>query len=122
MSRIDFRGLVQVITAEASLTDVKAREIAVILRSAARRLHAIYERQCNGYAEAGAPDGWDAIAEKRDEKREDAIISRVSACVAGTSLKVVAQGDPRGSALYVLTPKTGRYNGMGGREKGWGVE
>jgi len=120
MSRIDLENLTQVIAAEGHLTYKKAREVALILRSTARRLHVIYERQCNGYH--AAPDGWDAIAEKRDEKREDSIISRVTACIADTSLKVVAQGDPRGPALYVLTPKTGRYNGMGGREKGWGVE
>ena len=36
-------------------------------------------------------------------------------------LKFEIDGDPRGFAIKLKTPKTGRYNTWGGRETGWGI-
>lgn len=83
----------------------------------AAKLHRIYERQCNGHQ---TPSGeWDEAAAQRDEAREEALEARLRKEFKAHGLGLYLQGDPRGNPVGILTPKTGKYNTMGGRECGW---
>lgn len=77
---------------------VAARTAATICRSA-RRLHGIYERQCNGYSDGRG--GWNAVAEQRDVKRAHQLHDGVIAAVKDVGLRcsVTFSGDPRGAPV-----------------------
>jgi hypothetical protein len=84
--------------ADAFLSTVEAR---------ARRMHRLYETACNrqlNKAEARNLEEMEGVM--RDDFR-----------VHGLGLYM--QGDPRGNPVGILTPKTGKYNTMGGRSDGW---
>ena len=76
------------------------------LFKAARGLHNIAERQCNGYR--AYDGGWDEKAELRDVKREERL--RAIICDHFTRAEVSAgwkhQGDPRGAPI-IVTDKDG---------------
>ena len=78
-----------------------------------RALRAINERECNGYrCEAD---------EDRDRKRVVRIEAKVADMAGQLRIEVHYNGDPRGSAVKIRTPKSGRFNSFGGAEDGWCV-
>ncbi|UTU09333.1 hypothetical protein CcrBL47_gp563 [Caulobacter phage BL47] len=77
------------------------------------RLRQINENECNGYR--------DETAERLDARREERAKAAVVEIAKRYGLTFHFNGDPRGSALKLKTPHTGRYNGFGGREDGWAV-
>lgn len=60
-------------------------------------------------------------AEKAKADREDARdAEKVAGILKPWKLSArVDDGDPRGAAIKIKTPNTGRFNGMGGAEDGW---
>ncbi|AXQ69623.1 hypothetical protein HOU03_gp145 [Caulobacter phage CcrSC] len=76
-------------------------------------LHKIAEHECNGYRSD--------ITERFDIRRRDKAQAAATAIAERYGLTLDFNGDPRGSALKIKTPHTGRYNGFGGREDGWCV-
>jgi hypothetical protein len=89
----------------------------VALERCERGLRAIYCRQCNGYADTD----WGRAQAERDERREARLIRQATKIAKGYGVTITTQGDPRGSALRMATPKTRRYNTMGGAESGWAL-
>lgn len=77
------------------------------------RLRKINENECNGYR--------NETAARLDARRFERAKSEVDEIAKRYGLAFHFNGDPRGSALKLKTPHTGRYNGFGGREDGWGV-
>lgn len=73
----------------------------------AMRLHKLYEAECNRPLTSGERADID-IAEQR---------LRDMFSVHGLGLFL--NSDPRGNPVGIKTPKTGRYNTMGGAEGGW---
>jgi len=92
---------------------------AAKLESFQRQLRAVNERQCNGYTN-GRGD-WDQETEDRDIRRADRVELQARELAARYGVAVSVQGDPRGSALHIKTPKTQRYNTLGGAESGWAL-
>ena len=91
-----------------AISDAKALER--LSRSIGRRA----EYACNfpmTEAEKARADQGDA----RDAEKAATILKawRLSASIA--------DGDPRGCAIKIKTPKTGAFNGMGGAADGWNV-
>ncbi len=66
-------------------------------------------KYCNG--------PWNDFDQRADDANDDKI--RQLARVFGVNIQI--DGDPRGLTLKLKTPKTGRYNTLGGRETGWGI-
>jgi hypothetical protein len=75
--------------------------------SLAKRLHRLYEAECNAPM---SPAQRNALASYEAQLR---------AHFDGAKLGLYLNGDPRGNPVGILTPKSGRYNTMGGREVGW---
>ena len=103
--------------AEAACSRTRAVEFVREAERLGARLHAIYERQCNGHQTWDFQ--WDEEAAKRDDRREETTEQRVRDLFARTGVGLYLQSDPRGNPIGILTPKTGRYNTMGGKECGW---
>ena len=98
-------------------TKADARATLTLLQSIERRLHAVFERQCNGHQ---TPDGrWDEAAAKKDDEREEALTKRAKDLLSPFGMVPRINGDPRGHALGFSTDKTGAYNTWGGVESGW---
>lgn len=93
---------------------------AVAFENAERSLRAINERQCNGYVHERTGRE-DEAAKLRDEKRAERIEAKVRDMAGQLGIKVHFNGDPRGAAVKIHTPKCGRYNSFGGAEDGWCV-
>lgn len=70
-----------------------------LLRNYSKSLHRIYERQCNGYPDVLG--NWDAVAEAKDEKREEILVTQIDIIVSSYGLHFYLQTDPRGASLYV---------------------
>lgn len=103
--------------AREGTTQVAASTVLSRVRRRGKELHKIYERQCNGHQK---PNGdWDEAAATRDELREEALETEIKALGEPFGVTFTTQGDPRGNPVSLLTPKTGRYNTMGGAESGW---
>lgn len=103
--------------AKPGTTNAAASAALVWIHKIGRELHRIYERQCNGHQK---PNGdWDEEAAKRDEMREEALEAELRSLFSSFGLGLYLNGDPRGNPVGILTPKTGRYNTMGGAECGW---
>ncbi|AXQ69063.1 hypothetical protein HOU02_gp146 [Caulobacter phage CcrBL9] len=92
---------------------IEAYRDAGALISAEVRLQRIAENECNGYR--------DETAEKLDERRRQTLEAKAGEIAKRYGVALTFGGDPRGSALKIKTPHTGRYNGFGGREDGWAV-
>lgn len=91
---------------ESAVLDAEALQAAQV------QLHAIAERDCNGHQ---TPDGrWDEAAAKRDEAKADKVMGGVRKIADRYQLTIRHNGDPRGSALKIETPRTRRSNEMGG--------
>jgi hypothetical protein len=118
-TREEWKNDVDVFCAEAheGTRRSEARTAIQMIRFHARRLHAIYERQCNGHQTAAGD--WDEAAANADDDREEKIEKRLHAIFAQHGLGMYLNTDPRGNPVGIMTPKTGRYNTMGGRECGW---
>lgn len=95
----------------------QANDWLTLVEAAARKLHAIYVRQCNGYGPRhyAYPDR----AEARDAKAETNERLFLKATFRDHGLGLYLNDDPRGNPVGILTPKTGKYNTMGGAECGW---
>lgn len=121
--------LIQNRTGAAGLTEVQSlvetKHIAQAMADAAKleslqgRLHAIGERRCNGYPTWDHK--WDEQAAKRDERLEEKLVATVAAILAPYGMSAKTGGDPRGSAIKLRTPKTGKSNTWGGAEDGWAI-
>lgn len=105
---------------------IDATAAAAKLESLQGRLRAIAERQCNGYSYGyhGAPFYSKESAEEaelRDDRNEEKLRASALALLEPYGAQVHFNRDPRGSAIKLQTPKSGRYNTMGGAETGWAV-
>lgn len=81
------------------------------VETAARKLHKLYESACS-----------DDLGSKGNAAREvqtRELEERLTRAFALAGLGLYLNGDPRGNPVGILTPKTGRYNTMGGAEAGW---
>lgn len=99
---------------------LNAVEDAVEFEKIERALRAINERECNGYMNERT---WkeDEAAKLRDERREVKLRDKATALAKRLGLKIHFNGDPRGAAIKIHTPRTGAYNSFGGAEDGWCV-
>lgn len=77
-------------------------EIREVLK-AARKLHAVSERQCNGYHEYEVSHGYDKRDENAEKKAETIILAAL------IRENVEFQGDPRGAPVIVRTAKNGEF-------------
>lgn len=73
---------------------------------AARSLHAIFERQCNGYADTD----WGRAKEQLDQERETRIVATLKETLPN---KVTIQGDPRGAPIIVNENSAGEFRVWG---------
>jgi hypothetical protein len=122
MKKEDYALLIEVVRQESTPTlgFNDARLVVAQVRSIAHRLQRIAERQCNGHQ---TYDGkWDEVAAKKDEEREAKLEEKLKTFEANHGLSFHTQGDPRGYVVKLHTPKSERYNTMGGKSEGWGVE
>ena len=71
------------------------------LRGISRKLHRIFERQCNGYSNPFTGD-YDDAAAMRDERREEKLKAKAGEIATGLGVKLYVQGDPRGCSLYLV--------------------
>jgi len=71
------------------------------------RLHRLYETACN------------RDLNKREAREVEEIEAVLRDDFKAHGLGLYLNGDPRGNPVGILTPKTGRFNTMGGREDGW---
>jgi len=85
----------------------RARRYLSQLEGMAIRMHRLNERMCNEDLGELGERLWSTLAKE------------IRACAADIGLGVYINGDPRGNPVGILTPKTGRFNTMGGREDGW---
>jgi len=103
--------------AKPGTTQEEAEKALTTIRSIGKSLHRIYERQCNGHQK---PNGdWDEEASNRDDKREERLEAKLQKIFDKFELGLYLNTDPRGNPIGILTPKTGRYNTMRGKEAGW---
>lgn len=77
----------------------------------ARRLHEFYVGMCS--VDLGAKGNECRLQLARDLEAE------LRSMFAERGLGLYLNPDPRGNPVGILTPATGRYNTMGGREAGW---
>lgn len=75
--------------------------------SLAKRLHRLYIKACN------------EPLSSTDIQKTDLYERQLRDHFAGAKLGLYLNGDPRGNPVGILTPKSGRYNTMGGAESGW---
>lgn len=68
----------------------------------ARKLHRIFERQCNGHQTWDGRE--DEAATARDEKREERLIKQARGLALACGARLYVQGDPRGWPLYLYWP------------------
>jgi len=110
---------VEIIMAEGryGMTKTEAARYLATMTATGATLHRVYERQCNGHQK---PNGdWDEAASNADDRLEEKLEARLREVFKVAGLGLYLNGDPRGNPVGILTPKTGRYNTMGGREDGW---
>ena len=74
-------------------------------------------RTCKQLARTALNDGLTEAQEKRDQSNDAAVMDLASKL--GVLLEI--QGDPRGFTVKLKTPKSKKYNTMGGVDVGWGV-
>jgi hypothetical protein len=104
----DTKNDLEVIFGEAPhLSAVEALNFLETVRGLAERLYRSYEARCNR-----SFTGSDCDREANIEKAIKAHFDRAR-------LGLYLNGDPRGNPVGILTPKTGKYNTMGGAEAGW---
>lgn len=85
----------------------QAASFISLAESHAKALHTLYTRECN---------------RQLTERETTAIERHESALKHAFELHRVGlylNTDPRGNPVGILTPKTGKYNTMGGAEAGW---
>lgn len=110
MTPKEFEDALAVVLAEAEgdyTTPSLARAWLEAVEPRARELHSRYTDQCNRPLR---PDEESRIAQVEGFMRDT---------FKRAGLGLYLNGDPRGNPVGILTPKTGRYNTMGGRECGW---
>jgi len=102
------------------LAVLNAVEDTVEFEKIERALRAINTRQCNGYMNERT---WkeDEAAKLRDERREAKLRAKAEELAKRIGLSIHFNGDPRGAAIKIHTPRTGAYNSFGGAEDGWCV-
>lgn len=96
-----------------------ACDAAAQLETLQRQLRAIGVRQCNGYSDGRG--GWDERAEDRDTARAERLQAKALEIAKPYGVGLKFGGDPRGSALRMLTPKSERHNTWGGAADGWAL-
>lgn len=74
-------------------------------------LHRLYEGECS------VDLGTAGNATRRS--RAESLERELRSLFAKAGLGLYLNSDPRGNPVGILTPKTGRYNTMGGAEDGW---
>lgn len=84
-----------------------ARDALEFLRQFSDQLNAIDTRRCN------EPCGPEVDVEERR------LELRARTLAAEYGLTLIRQSDARGCALAIATPKSGRFNSVGGAEAGW---
>jgi len=91
----------------------RAFAVAVSLEALARGFKRREEDRCS----FPLTDARQAAYDRADVKAEE----KVRITLAPYGLAASIGGDPRGSQIHILTPRTGRANTLGGREAGWAV-
>ena len=101
--------VVEIIIAEGreGITIREAEEWLEAVERRARELHRRYTDQCNRPL---SPD---------EETRIETLEGFMRGTFRHMGLGLYLNSDPRGNPVGILTPKTGKYNTMGGREDGW---
>lgn len=102
---------VRLVLAECDLTPREAERFLATTHTLAKQLHALYESQCN--------DDLGTVGNANRDSQVRALEGRLRAHFRAAGLGLYLNGDPRGNPVGILTPKTGRYNTMGGHEAGW---
>jgi len=102
------------------LAVLNAVEDTVTFERIERALRAIFTRQCNGYCNERTGRE-DEVAKVRDERREAKLRAKAEELAKRIGLSIHFNGDPRGAAIKIHTPRTGAYNSFGGAEDGWCV-
>ena len=113
MTRKEQRETVDIIRLETDAFPSKASAMRWLggVLGMASELHHIYEGECS--TDLGTAGN--ATRASRIRSLESSLRSMF----AKVGLGLYLNGDPRGNPVGILTPKTGRYNTMGGREDGW---
>lgn len=87
---------------------LRAADVADLL-ACARALSALAVAECNhGLTE-------------RQQKRRASLGRKAQQIADRYGLRLMLGGDARGSQIHVLTPRTGRYNTLGGVGEGWAL-
>jgi hypothetical protein len=102
------------------LAVLNAVEDTVTFERIERALRAIFTRQCNGYVHERTGRE-DEAGKLRDERREAKLRAEAEELAKRIGLSIHFNGDPRGAAIKIHTPRTGAYNSFGGAEDGWCV-
>ena len=103
----DFGDETYLVTPTDRLTYREAQQWLDAVERRARELHRRYVDKCNRPL---TPD---------EESRIEQLEGFMRETFKGMGLGLYLNEDPRGNPVGILTPKTGRYNTMGGRECGW---
>lgn len=114
LKRADAAEAVSIILLEgrADLTLREAQQAHGDMVSVGKRLHQVYERQCNGRQ---TPAGnWDEAAALRDERLEASLESKLRALFERCGLTLELNTDPRGAPVGIVTTKTKRTNSFAG--------
>lgn len=96
-------------TLAAATAATVARDTLHRLMEISARLNELDTRRCN------EPCGEDVAREVRRLELQARTIA------AHYGLTLSRNSDPRGSALKIATPRSRRFNGMGGEEDGWNI-
>jgi hypothetical protein len=119
MTQRERREAVGVVMAEASreISEARALEWLDGVEAAARTLHRVYVRRCNGYS--GRDYAYPEQIRARDNRMADRELDYLRQVFGELGLGLYLNGDPRGNPVGILTPKTGKFNTWGGAEAGW---
>lgn len=104
---VDEVAALVILEGREGIAPAEARSWVEAVEARARELHRRYADACNRPLR---PD---------EESRIEQLEGFMRCTFERMGLGLYLNGDPRGNPIGILTPKTGRYNTMGGRECGW---
>lgn len=109
LSKVERLRALSVILDEGApdLTGETAAKFLTAVETAAIHLHELYIKQCN---EPMTAQQVGHIGDIEETLRQ---------AFAAYGLGLYLNRDPRGNPVGILTPKTGKFNTLGGREAGW---
>ena len=112
LTREERKSALEVIMAEGSLKSLwHAQRWLTPVLTRAHRLHELYESECT--------DDLGTVGNLNRQSKIRQLEGILKARFKEAGLGLYLNGDPRGNPVGILTPKTGRFNTMGGAEDGW---